>query len=105
MRGKFITDFKALHTKVSKQYDREIKTEIIYQSPGNNQEKYIEKLDKRIKRDLVLGRTEHGPHRDDVTVMWSGRNIKTIGSQGEHKLCLILLKLAVIFLLVNKINQ
>ena len=37
LRCKFITDFKELHAKVSKQYDREIKTEIIYQNPGNNQ--------------------------------------------------------------------
>ena len=105
MRGKFITDFKELHTKVSKQYDREIKTEILYQNPGNNQIKYIEKLEKTIKRDLVLGRTGHGPHRDDVTVMWSGRNIKTFGSQGEHKLCLILLKLAELFFIKEKTRK
>ena len=105
LRGKLITDFKALHTKVSKQYDREIKTEIVYQYPGNNQEKYLEKLEKTIKRDLVLGRTEHGPHRDDVIVMWSGRNIKTFGSQGEHKLCLILLKLAELFFIKEKTGK
>ena len=43
VRGEFITEFKGLHAKVSKQYDREIKTEIVYQYPGNNQEKYLEK--------------------------------------------------------------
>jgi len=105
LRCDFMTDFKALHSKVSKQYDREIKTEIIYQHHGNNQEEYIEKLEKTIKRDLVLGRTEHGPHRDDVLVMWSGRNIKTFGSQGEHKLCLILLKLAELFFIKEKTGK
>jgi DNA replication and repair protein RecF len=105
LRYKFMTDFKGLHAKVSKQYDRDIKTEIIYEHPGNNQEKYLEKLEKTIKRDLVLGRTEHGPHRDDVLVKWSGRNIKTFGSQGEHKLCLILLKLAELFFIKEKTGE
>ena len=44
--------------------------------------------------DLTLGRTTVGPHRDEMLFIWDKRDLRSFGSQGEHKLALVLLKLA-----------
>jgi DNA replication and repair protein RecF len=58
------------------------------------QQKLLANLKERFVRDLCNGRTGTGPHLDDVYIDFNGREIRQIGSQGEHKLVLIALKLA-----------
>ena len=55
---------------------------------------YIENLDKRKGKDLYLGRTTYGPHTNKINFIFNGKNIKQFGSQGEHKLTLLIIKLA-----------
>lgn len=61
---------------------------------SENEKTYIEGLIKRQNKDIYLGRTTFGPHTDKVNFMFNGKNIKQYGSQGEHKLALLLIKLA-----------
>lgn len=102
LRGRFMADFCALLVSVVQQYDSEIKMEILYSAPVQDEEQYQKKLVKIIRQDISRGRTGYGPHRDDVVLNWSGRNIKSFGSQGEHKLCLIFLKLVELFFIKEK---
>ena len=49
-----------------------------------------------------MGTTTHGPHRDNIKILWQEKNIRDYGSQGEHKIALIILKLAEINLIKQK---
>ncbi|HEV2057993.1 MAG TPA: hypothetical protein VGR11_01470, partial [Solirubrobacteraceae bacterium] len=40
------------------------------------------------------GFTAHGPHRDDIALLRSGRELRAYGSQGEQRLALLSLLLA-----------
>ena len=67
--------------------------EILTKTSENKQE-YFEILKKQQNRDTYLGRTTYGPHTDNIIFKFNNRNIKQYGSQGEHKLALLLIKLA-----------
>lgn len=69
-----------------------------------NEKEYIETLKKRQNRDIYLGRTTFGPHTDKITFTFNGKNIKQYGSQGEHKLALLLIKLAEVKL-IRKVTE
>jgi len=60
----------------------------------NYSEVFLKHLKERFTRDLQAGRTGCGPHLDDVIIHFNGKEIRQIGSQGEHKLVLVALKLA-----------
>jgi DNA replication and repair protein RecF len=51
-------------------------------------------LAARIELDLERGFTAHGPHRDEVSIARSGRELRAYGSQGEQRLALLALLLA-----------
>jgi DNA replication and repair protein RecF len=51
-------------------------------------------LEERIDGDLERGFTGHGPHRDDLSLTRDGRELRTYGSQGQQRLCLLALLLA-----------
>ena len=66
-----------------------------------NKINYLEELNKRQNKDIFLGRTTYGPHTDKIKFTFNGKNIKQYGSQGEHKLALLLIKLAEVRLIKN----
>lgn len=45
-------------------------------------------------RDLILGYTSRGIHKDDITISYNGYPMKQVGSQGQRKSFVIALKLA-----------
>jgi DNA replication and repair protein RecF len=51
-------------------------------------------LAERIDSDLDRGFTGHGPHRDDVSTLHGGRELRAYGSQGQQRLALLSLLLA-----------
>ncbi len=51
-------------------------------------------LEKSIKKDMILQRTNVGPHRDDLEFLIGERPLKKFGSQGQQKTFLLALKLA-----------
>lgn len=64
----------------------------------NNEEKIREellnKLNKNIKRDLFLGITSNGPHRDDIIFYINNKDVRVHASQGQQKIIIVCLKLA-----------
>ncbi len=68
---------------------------------SSNENEYLENLKKRLKKDIYLKRTSFGPHTDKVDFLFNGKSIKQYGSQGEHKLALLLIKLAEVKLIRN----
>ncbi|MFQ6603946.1 MAG: DNA replication/repair protein RecF [Fidelibacterota bacterium] len=59
-----------------------------------DREAFRKDIKESLQRDIALGRTNRGPQRDNFTFYFNGDDLRTFGSQGEHKLALILLKLA-----------
>jgi DNA replication and repair protein RecF len=51
-------------------------------------------LGARTESDLERGFTGHGPHRDELSVLRDGRELRTYGSQGQQRLALLALLLA-----------
>jgi len=51
-------------------------------------------LAERVDSDLERGFTGHGPHRDELTTMRAGRDLRVYGSQGQQRLALLALLLA-----------
>ena len=60
---------------------------------------------KNQERDLRFGMTSAGPHRDDMSFMIHGVDIRKFGSQGQQRSCALSLKLSEIELVKKKIGQ
>lgn len=60
----------------------------------NTKEEIIKKLEQSIEKDLALGYTTYGVHRDDIKVTVNGMDVRTYGSQGQQRTCALSLKLA-----------
>lgn len=78
--------------------------EIIIKIP-NDKNDYSDQLKKLQKKDINLGRTGFGPHKDKIDFIFNEKAIKQYGSQGEHKLALLLIKLAEVELIKNTTKQ
>lgn len=61
-------------------------------------DKYI----KNQKREIAMGMTLYGPHRDDFTFTIENNDIKIFGSQGQQKLAFIALKFSEIAIFEEK---
>jgi DNA replication and repair protein RecF len=75
-------------------------TEGLTEKAGLTYESELEKVDfkkelqARLDRDMALGRTTLGIHRDDFLLTLNNHELKRFGSQGQQKSFLIALKLA-----------
>jgi DNA replication and repair protein RecF len=57
-------------------------------------EGFLAELQARVERDIERGFTEHGPHRDELSLLLDGRELRTFGSQGQQRISLLALLLA-----------
>ena len=80
---------KKIHYEISGE-DFEIK----YKSSFENKEEFKEKLNNSIDKEIDQGFTLYGPHRDDLDIYTENKDIKTYGSQGQHRSAVLALKLA-----------
>jgi DNA replication and repair protein RecF len=55
-----------------------------------------ERLRLRLNAEIASGYSLIGPHRDDLEILFDGRDIRTYGSSGQQRSALILLDLAAI---------
>ena len=56
-------------------------------------------------KDIKYRTTTIGPHRDNVLFKLNNKDIRLFGSQGEHKIALVILKLAEVLFIKNKTKQ
>ena len=55
---------------------------------------FIENIRKNLERDLIVGTTEIGPHRDDFDIILDKKSAKTYASQGQQRTIILSMKLA-----------
>lgn len=66
---------------------------LVYESDLNKSD-FRKELTIRLEKDILVGRTTAGIHRDDFIFTLDGHELKKFGSQGQQKSFLIALKLA-----------
>jgi DNA replication and repair protein RecF len=66
---------------------------------------YQKLLEKNLQRDMVLGYTSVGPHRDDYDILINDKNLKTFGSQGQQRSAVLSLKIAEIELIHKETGE
>ena len=64
-------------------------------------EDIIKKLELDLEKDLSLGYTSYGIHRDDIKVSINGIDVRTFGSQGQQRTSALSLKLAELQIIEN----
>ena len=74
-------------------------------SEKNIIEKLKETFSKNLKKEMLLGMTLYGPHRDDFNFYLNEENIKFYGSQGQQKLAIISLKISLIKIFYKRLEN
>lgn len=63
-------------------------------SRARDEQRLVAELQERLDSDLQRGFSTHGPHRDELSILRDGRELRSYGSQGEQRLALLALLLA-----------
>ena len=102
-RRTFITELNEIFQETYKRFSPHI-VELIYQ-PDVDERAFLNALKKNQKQDILYQATLAGPHRDDLNFRFNGFEAKSYASQGEQRLMVIALKLALLALIKKKTNQ
>ena len=66
------------------------------------EQEIVSRLERNLEKDIALGYTSYGPHRDDIKVEINGIDVRTYGSQGQQRTCALSLKLAELEIIKNQ---
>ena len=72
---------------------------------NNIKNNLMEALLERLEKDVILGFTGLGPHRDDLKIKVNGEDVRIYGSQGQQRTCALSLKLAELELFKERFNE
>jgi DNA replication and repair protein RecF len=62
-------------------------------------------LQSRVEKDAERGVTTVGPHRDDITFLLDGLELRRFGSQGQHRLFALSIKLAELYFFSDMLDD
>lgn len=83
--------------------------EIAYQGEQGSAEevkaKLLSTLEQNFEKELLLGYTTVGPHRDDIKVSINGIDVRTFGSQGQQRTAALALKLSEIEIISQETGE
>lgn len=104
-RKKFVNRLNEIIYKIHKKISGEREELILRYEPDAEEEKLEEELMKNQEKDLKLGMTSVGPHRDDMCFLIRDIDIRRFGSQGQQRSCALSLKLSEIELVKESIQE
>ena len=84
---------KKLHSEISAGKE-ELSLEYLTKNISYGEDEVLSLLKKELDRDLHLGYTSVGCHKDDFEVGINGQSARIFGSQGQQRSCVMSLKLA-----------
>lgn len=84
----FVPTFRAIHERIANE------DEVSLEFRPSGSEDLMKVLQENREKDLVLGYTSLGPHKEDLRFGIQGANLKKFGSQGQQKSFVLALKLA-----------
>jgi DNA replication and repair protein RecF len=70
------------------------KLEMIYKPNIEDPDQFDEILSRSHERDVLLGSTSRGAHKDDIQFLVNGKDAKTFGSQGQQRTAALSAKMA-----------
>ncbi len=82
----------------------EHQVKLVYK-PDVDEKGFKKHLNKQQKQDILYQNTLSGPHRDDFYIDFNGFDAKSYASQGEQRLIVVALKLALLKLIENKTGK
>ena len=105
-RNKYINEINENINIIFNNYIKNQNIVIKYESDYslNNKEKLIKELKKNRKKEINLGMTDYGIHRDDYVFYHNNNNAKEYSSQGIQKLIVLAMKLSEVKVFINKYN-
>ena len=105
-RKKYIDLINKYIDEIFKKYDKKGSISIKYISDYevDNKEQLIKNLFKIRKKEINLGMTSFGVHRDDYEFIHNNNNSKDYSSQGLQKLIVLAMKLSEVEIFVNDYN-
>lgn len=105
-RNNYINLINSSINDIFKNYINKQLIEIKYESDYSvdDKEKLINILRKNRNKEINLGMTNYGIHRDDFTFYQNGNNSKDYSSQGIQKLIVLAMKLAEVKIFIENYN-
>ncbi len=81
--------------------------ELFYKSEAENinESKYLKTLEENFKKDLILGHTSFGVHKDDFIFIFNGCEADGSASRGETRSIILALKFIEAKIIYSKLNQ
>ncbi len=101
-RFKFVEQLNEIVTDIHFKISGEKERITLGYEPNTGELEFEQELKNSMERDLKLGQTSIGPHKDDLSFRIKDMDIRKFGSQGQQRTCALSLKLAEIQL-VKKI--
>ncbi len=102
-RNQFFTDTESLIQDIYAQLQGNKETLLLkYQSTIKGS--FIEQLENSIEKDMRVGYTSVGTHRDDFDILLNNYSVKQYASQGQQKSVIFALKWLELIFLKNKTN-
>ena len=93
-RAKFIEDLAPIVSSLHREISGRKEEPLVAYEPAVSAGAFEESLFMARDRDIRLGSTSVGPHRDDISFAIDGRDIRTYGSEGQKRTCALSLKLS-----------
>lgn len=99
-RFEYIDNLNKYMSKISKDLSsKEIKLKYINNIDVLNYDENIKnillnKLNMNLRREILVGSTLYGPHKDDIGIYIDNYDAKDYGSQGQQRLCVLCIKFA-----------
>lgn len=110
-RIKFL-DSLSKYAKLAHEYLSSNKEELVLEYQGVKENTYeeiknelLKKLEKNIEKDISLGYTTVGPHRDDIKILLNNVEVKSFGSQGQKRTAALSMKLAELEIIKNQTGE
>lgn len=100
-RTKFIRELDEAFKAHFKRFNPVDEVDIIYQ-PNTSLNALEQVLNDKKDKDIITQTTNHGPHRDDFILKFNGQDAKTHASQGQQRLMVLSIKLALLNLIKDK---
>ena len=104
-RKEMLEEFVGVLNYLQSHYEEDVHIGIKYKPNLKDSNEYLSLLSKTKDTDILFGRTTRGPHKDDMEMFWCGAKTRTVGSQGEHKISLVFLKLAEMLFVKEKVGR
>lgn len=104
-REHFIKDIASYVRPIHQQITNEKEDLRIQYERNTTIQQFYDRLVKNRVRDTKFGNTSVGPHRDDLAFRVDDIDLRTYGSQGQHRTAALSLKLAEIEIIKMKTNE